>query len=296
MDPTILWHYGVARGRTYALGSGEDAAALVAEARDVATRAVAEGPELGAPHFALASIELYTGDPLVAMRELRKALELSPTMPEVQELYGRTLIELGQPDRGIDHLRATLKLDPTLGQVEYEIARVRALGGDYAPIEAMVMPTDPTLLNGYWVVRMRTLLWRGDVAKAAELRPAVEAQRFGMKDVVPKILALVATKRIGDDLAAELATIITTTRTRRRRAFFNQVRAEAAAYAGDREAALRALEEAASFGLFDVFWLERCPVLDGLRAEPRYVAVKDRVASRARELLAALAPTAEKSP
>jgi serine/threonine-protein kinase len=78
-----------------------------------------------------------------------------------------------------------------------------------------------------------------------------------------------------------------TGRVRRRPIFFRQMRAEACAYAGDRDAALTALEEAAALGLIDLVWLDRCPLFEALHPDARFAQVKTGVAARAELVLEA---------
>jgi hypothetical protein len=86
--------------------------------------------------------------------------------------------------------------------------------------------------------------------------------------------------------------LLDTARTGRRRAFFAQLRAEAEAFIGDAEGALAALQLSADSDLIDVFWMDRCPLFDALRADAPFAAIRERVARRAQEILAALSAPA----
>ena len=72
-------------------------------------------------------------------------------------------------------------------------------------------------------------------------------------------------------------------------AFVWQAQAEACAFTGERARALVALESASRAAVFDRAWLDRCPILDGLRDEPRFAAVAGEVARRSAAILAAYA-------
>jgi serine/threonine-protein kinase len=50
--------------------------------------------------------------------------------------------------------------------------------------------------------------------------------------------------------------------------------------AGAHEAALRELTAAADSTLIDLVWLQRCPVLDPLRGDPRFVRAEQAVQRR----------------
>lgn len=70
----------------------------------------------------------------------------------------------------------------------------------------------------------------------------------------------------------------------RRRSFFYQLSAEANALAGNEDAALDSLQRGADVLLFDVVWLDRCPVFDGLRDDPRFARVRAIAAARATQI------------
>jgi len=74
----------------------------------------------------------------------------------------------------------------------------------------------------------------------------------------------------------------------RRRAAIAQVVAEAACFAGDGESAERLLAYSIEHGLFDLPWLDRCPVLAPLRARSEFPALRAQVATRADAILDAL--------
>jgi serine/threonine-protein kinase len=74
----------------------------------------------------------------------------------------------------------------------------------------------------------------------------------------------------------------------RRRAYFAQLAAEAAGRGGDLETCLMMLLRANAEGLFDLHWLDRCPLLDPVRKEPRYAVIRTDVAARAEAIHDAL--------
>ena len=91
-----------------------------------------------------------------------------------------------------------------------------------------------------------------------------------------------------DELAAILRVASSGTQLLRRRALYAQLVCEFAASLGRTEVALDALESADVACFFDACWVERCVSLEPLRAEPRFLAVRERVLARAAEVRAAL--------
>ncbi len=51
---------------------------------------------------------------------------------------------------------------------------------------------------------------------------------------------------------------------------------------------LASLEDAERVALFDIAWLDRCPLFDPYRNDPQFAAVRASVAARADAVLAAL--------
>ena len=75
---------------------------------------------------------------------------------------------------------------------------------------------------------------------------------------------------------------------KRRRCFVGQLACEAAAYSGNVDALVRLLTSTVDNGLFDLHWLDRCPMLASYLAEPRIRALRAIVAQRSEAILDAL--------
>ena len=73
--------------------------------------------------------------------------------------------------------------------------------------------------------------------------------------------------------------------TARRRAFIHQFRAESYAMKRDTRRTLEALESASEAGLFDVQWLDHCPLFDTMRGMLRFEAVRRSAHTRAIDVL-----------
>jgi serine/threonine-protein kinase len=67
--------------------------------------------------------------------------------------------------------------------------------------------------------------------------------------------------------------------------FLRQIAAEMLAFTGRDDSALQKIVEAEALGLIDLTWMDRCPLLAPMRSSPAFVAVRDRVAARAKETM-----------
>jgi hypothetical protein len=72
----------------------------------------------------------------------------------------------------------------------------------------------------------------------------------------------------------------------RHRAMMTAIAAEYYAVMGRPEPALQYLEQGAKLPFIDLLWIDKCPALDRIRAEPRFAAARALVAARVSELWA----------
>jgi serine/threonine-protein kinase len=105
-----------------------------------------------------------------------------------------------------------------------------------------------------------------------------------------ELLASIIAGKATPELAAILARAAEASRpVPRCFAFVCQSACEHRMLGGERAEALELLEAADGALLFDVNWMDRCPMLDDLRREPRFKAIRARVRERAGAGLRALA-------
>jgi hypothetical protein len=65
---------------------------------------------------------------------------------------------------------------------------------------------------------------------------------------------------------------------------YSQLSCELACFQNDIESAIRALARAVDSGFIDLGWLDHCPLLIGLRADPRFRSLRKIVAGRAAQV------------
>jgi serine/threonine-protein kinase len=73
----------------------------------------------------------------------------------------------------------------------------------------------------------------------------------------------------------------------RSRLFLGQIATELALASDRPDRALDALDAATQLGLFDLLWIDNCPLLASLAGEPRLATARRKVADRAASVLAA---------
>jgi eukaryotic-like serine/threonine-protein kinase len=290
-NPTVLSGYALAKLRRFALDMDDRVAADEAGevGRKAAERALALAPQMGEPRAALAAMHWALAEWNAAAKMVREALALSPSNPDLFDLYGQMLAEVGKLDAALAVIRTASSLEPHNTRLLVDMARVKALGGDWSGYDAMIAaaPTDPSSLNGYFWGAARLMLWRKDQLRASELLQATEGLTFDLRDRVRQIANLVLVgSAYQEQVMEELKRwTVVNSRARRRPIFFHQVAAEAQAFVGNADGVLEMVESADSLGLLDKAWMDACPLLEPYRRESRFRAASARVSERAAEVV-----------
>jgi serine/threonine-protein kinase len=287
-DPAILSACATARVRLWFLG-GEGAAQNGERARAAAERAVSVAPHRGEPWNALATVRLASGDPIGAAADLRKAIAQAPGLAEAHDTLGRMLVEVGRVDEGIARLRTAITLDPSLATAKMELARAHALSSDFTSayrLAGELQAADAE--TGALLERSRICLWHRDREQAAKWLDTI-ANVAGPLELARALLQLIVDGDLHDELRQLLKGLVgAADGGTRRLSFFLKVYAEVLAYVFDVDGAVRAIETAAKAGLFDLSWADGCPLLEPVRQDPRFAALRAQIAERAAQVSAAL--------
>jgi eukaryotic-like serine/threonine-protein kinase len=279
-DPMILSGKALALSRqSFFTGRG------VAEARASAEQAVAAAPNLAEARLALGSVLLQQGEWVPAVRELRQALNRGPGLAETHAAVGRVLMEVGDIDEAVRRLEAAIGLDPRAPLATEALVRCHALRGETAVVDELLATIVGSKEDSaFWTTRARMLIWRRDQAGAAALLE--ELMAFDPELLVAKLmLSIVAHRRLPNEMRDQQLIAVESVGGRRRRTFFMQMEAETNAYIGQLEAAFVSVKRCVDGGLIDLGWIDHCPLLDEIRPDPRFPAVRAVVKQRADEIL-----------
>jgi TolB-like protein len=272
-DPRVIAGYVMAHARTFE--SPERALQLRADAE----RAIALSPSLPDAHVGLASVHVSSNEAAQAVLPLRRALRLSPHHAEAHEMLGRVLVEIDASE-GVRHVEAALALEPAMALPRSSLVRFYMLRREDLRAEATA--DDSPDRGSMLPMRIRLALWRRDREAMVEL-----ALQLGM--VAPtlhgSLRQLMNALLDPGSLAPTLVGMFGP--APRSMAFSAQLDAECAGTVGLPGRALDDLERMDALGLYDLAWIDRCPALDALRADPRFVAVRAHVAERAARARAA---------
>lgn len=287
-DPQILSALAMALARQFGYDAPDPE--LYARARTTAQRAIELAPELAEAHVALGSVELNAGDGSESGRWCAQALARNPNLADAHDLAARLLVETGPLDLCARHMDRALDLEPRMMHLAYLRARACALRGAWDEVTAcLAHKPEVHAQTLYWLVRARLAMWRGDQAEATEQMGALPD--FPYVELIRMVYAIVLTRQLPEPVIDEIRRRSAASPSKRVRTFFLQIRAEMTAYAGKTAEAMDNIEEASRLALFDVEWLDNCPLFDALRADPRYVEARATTEARAAAIRGPLLPS-----
>jgi serine/threonine-protein kinase len=246
-------------------------------------RALLEAPELAESHLAAARLATQRADYAVAARELANALSIAPTLPYAHDALGSLQCEAARAVEGIRHLQLAAELDPTCApSLVYEV-RHHELRGDHDAADKALAQLQKRC--GGWEIGLvgmdaRIGSWRGDRERVLRARDrSIRIEDAG------RIFDLLFAGYLGQIPPEQLYQLITaalhTNLSPRFRSLISQIGAEGLGAAGAHELASAMIGGAVDDALVDLDWLERCPVLAGVRARPEYARFRERVRARA---------------
>jgi len=284
-EKTLLAEYAVALSRHWFF-DGPGAADLAVAA---AERAVRIAPDQGASYLAQATVLLNSGRAIETATSLRIAMMLSPHSSEVYELYGYLLSETGPIEVALRHLNYALMMDKSVPRVRLAITRVWALQGQ------LEIAIDTLLRNGAelaakplrYIVLARLLGWLGDRQRVRAVLTTPELAEPGFVGQRRRLEFLAGLRELSLDEYVPIPYTSPSVNPRARM-FCMQFAVEYYCIMGQRAEALAVVEQLAADELFDIVWLEHCPLLKLLHGEPGYARACERVTDHARKVRLAL--------
>jgi serine/threonine-protein kinase len=236
------------------------------KARDDAEKAVAMAPALAEAHAALGWVRFFTEWKFAeGMAELKRAKELSPANPTVNDLLGRCIVYVGKPDDGEKQARQAVELDPLANFAQGNLARILWYVGKLDEADAVARKgteLNPTAAaSRRWQVLIA--IQRGDAETAlreAKLEPDENYRRFELA---------VAQQARGDQKAADaaLADLIANNQG------VDYQIAQVYAVRGETEKAFEWLQIAFDHHDTGMLGLLVDPLIRNLRGDPRYNAL-----------------------
>jgi eukaryotic-like serine/threonine-protein kinase len=279
-DALIMAGYASALARQFGTSNAVDRSA---NARAVAEQAVRLAPQLAEAHVALATVKLQDPDPVAVASGIVRALSLSPVLADAHELRARLLSEIAPPRETIEAAERAMQLEPRITHLRFDVqARSRAILGEW-DLDEYAAPNDVDTANIYWVMAVRYTMWsRNDTAAEKIARTLAVNDTHSV--LVRAFVGIVLDKKIPTSERERIAERkVAPSVTKRMRTFWHQISAEVLSYVG--EDAMDDVRAAVDLGLFDITWMDGCPLLEDLRKRAEFEELRERVAARARPAL-----------
>jgi serine/threonine-protein kinase len=252
--------------------------------------ALARGPDIAEAHLAAGHLEIGFGEPAIAARHFRTAIARAPHLADAHDLLGRMLVEAGFLDEGYARLEDAFAIAPVLSSARWDIARAFALLGRWDDADRLAGELVATGVDRI-LSRLRFAWWRRDPSMNAEARAVWNR---GGRLFLPRIMFAVfdalddPTRATWYARRTEILERVMPMTSHRRFAFAAQLVAEVAAQCDDFDTAMSLVEYAVGANLYDLLWIDRCPLLDPLRARKPFRELRARVKHRAEAILDAL--------
>lgn len=287
-DATILSVYARAQARLWYFGVG-DAAQVSQQARELSARALAAAPDDAEALLGGATVALMDSEMRRAAELGARALAVAPNNPDALELFGRLALEAGRVHEALPILERALAMEPGLLNARQDALRAHALLGDF-PRALEYLDTAPAeAAPGAAVLRMRLATWSPDIRATIEsVQVPPDAARESPWQLAGLIRSILLAGPSSPEQLAFRQFVESDAHNPRFATLMSQVLAESLAYFGDHEGALSHVERSVAAGLFDLAWVDRCPVLDVIRQHPRFQAARATVEARARAVADAL--------
>jgi serine/threonine-protein kinase len=245
-------------------------------------RALRLAPELATTHLARTMLAAQQDDWRTAVVSLRTSLDIAPLYPAALQYLGTLQCEAGRADEGLPRLRLAYELDPSHVVSLFELARCSALRGkmdDYGwAMERLRAATQHRF--GAMSLRARVAAWRRD---QEELRRCQESLRDeqGLSVSTTRDYVAVALGEVDAlVLAPSFEKMLSQASSPRFVSMLCQISTEMLCISGHAEQALGYFQRAADTALIDLEWIDRCPVLEPLRALPGFAEGRRKVRAR----------------
>ncbi|WNZ59968.1 protein kinase [Myxococcus sp. MxC21-1] len=252
-------------------------------ARTSLERARQVAPELVETKLAQAILATREGRWRDAVVALRTALDTAPTFAPALQLLGNLQCEAGRADEGLPRLKLAYALEPAMAICLVEVARCSALRGDDATYQWCMarLNSQPLLGMAVLILRMRVAAWRGDMDDVRQCRDALNEDPSHMASYVATYCSAALGEVSVEAAMATLDGMLTRQQVNSRFAsMVCQLAAELMCIRGAPAEALRYLQQAANLALIDLEWMDRCPALTPLRAQPGFAEARRKVRSR----------------
>ena len=259
---------------------------MLARAEELALRALEVEPRIADARYTVASARLLLGELVAGARAIEETVRLSPTYAAGHAALGLLLCESGHPTEGVRRMDLAIRLEPKTVMFRMERALVHALLGERERARAIIGEVAALAGPAATIVwESRIAVWWNDREMAAQCAAKIEAQPGApsWKRAGGLMRSIARAEPFAE--AKETFAILTDPRTvPRQRARMHSIATEYYAVSVRTEEAFTSLGLLVELPFIDLLWMDLCPALEPMRADPRFSEARATVAARAAEL------------
>jgi tetratricopeptide (TPR) repeat protein len=266
-----------------------------AKSEEAVAKALELDPELPAAHLAKAQLLWRPSRGFqheAAIAELRQAVTVAPNFGDAHVFLGKIYFHVGLLEEAVREFKRADEITPGTQGVGFYIGRMELFHGRYDEAAAAMKPSVTGMVRGLVEYNIASALFYA--GRKGEARARIESAKAQFKDEGGILTATEALLLAADgDNARAKEKINEAIRIGEGYGHFHHTtHAIASAYAmmDEPDLAMKWLNYTAENGYPDLTWFERDPNLDKLRKNPRFIEFLDRLRPRF-ERLKALAQT-----
>src|SRR5213595_3655714 len=258
--------------------AGADRREAYSKAKEAALKALRLDPNLAEAHLALGKVLFFSEIDLAgANREYKRAIELKPNDAAAHHWFGNdTLAALGRFEEAIAESERAVELDPLSTVINADLGGTFYYARRYEEAAAQLRKTlgiDPTDFYAHYNLGI-ALQAKGDLSGA--IAEYEKAKQLGDNPLVSTLCA--QAKAYAGDKDAALRMLSDLDQLSQRREVVGYLRALLYLSLNNKDEALRWLEQGfAERDGSNICWIKVDPLLDSLHGDPRFEALVQRV-------------------
>jgi serine/threonine-protein kinase len=274
--PSVLAWRGVGTARLRFMRESQDSRAMIERAFALGG---AREPD---PHFALAQCHIQDMRAADTMRELLVAMRLAPGLVDARIMLASLMEEIGAAIPATRLASAALEGDPQAVDAIVMLMRIAMARRDAGEVEALArrIPSDSPVFARVTMGLFRAAVWLRAPRLAEGLKfPVMDGPTQRSHQVT--LATLAGQRPVFEPFEALMVGV-----SPRRAALVAQIAVELAAHAGDNASFFAWLDRAVAASVFDVAWIDACPLFDPYRGTVHFETARRAIHGRAFEALA----------
>jgi serine/threonine-protein kinase len=273
--PSVLAWRGVGTARLRFMRESQDSRAMIERAFALGG---AREPDA---HFALAQCHMQDMRPADTMREILVAMRLAPGLVDARIMLATLMEEVGAAIPATRLANAALDSDPQAVDAIVMLMRFAMARRDIVEIQALGrrIPGNSPVFARVAMGLIRAAVWlRAPRLMQGQTFPVMNPATQRSHEVTLAVLA-------GEHPTFTAYEALMIGVSPRRAGLVAQVATELAAYAGDDAAFFSWLDRAVAASVFDVAWIDACPLFDPHRGTVHFETARRTIHGRALEAL-----------